>query len=149
MNKLRQYFLFIKRFFYYGYRGAKHTYDYDAVSGIDALTYAHISRVSDFMHDSKLTHLMWNSDVNNKDMRLLREFTELSRRRADGDSTGYYWSEHYRQITKDGSNYFDVFNEDSYKKLARIAMKKDAVIKKGLEDRYWYLLRYKVPGFWD
>lgn len=144
--KMKRLYTFIVRFFYYGYHGAKYTADWDA-SCLHELIYAHMKRVNKFMHDDDLTHLMWNSNRDNKGMRLLREFTELSKRlKYDtmvGDNLSKLFKEHPSRI---------LMNEPRPKeilKMFKIARKKDEMVRKGLEDRYWYLLRYKTPEFWD
>lgn len=148
VNKLSRLLTFVKRFCYYGYIGAKHTYDFDA-AGIHTLIEAHISRVSDFMHDSNATHLLWNSNPKNKDMKRLRELKELSKRMVESElSVGPNFKKVCDKYKEEG-NIFSRINNPEYKKEARLAIKKDSMIHKGLEDRYWYLLRYKTPHFWD
>ena len=98
---------FIVRFLYYGKIGATKTYDFDS-SGIDTLIHAHISRVNDFMHDPKQTHLVWNSDPQNRRMRLLREFTELSKRK-DEDKCGYYFSQIFEKYGDDILERINIF----------------------------------------
>ena len=149
MNKIRAAIRFIKRFCYYGYHGAKHTVDFDA-SSMDHLIYAHIKRVNDFMHDPTRTHLLWNSKPENRRMRLLREFTELSARRTDKYEVGYYFSQHCNKWSGNGRrDIFDRINDPQYRKESKIAMRKDNMKKRGEEDRYYYLLRHLVPTFWD
>lgn len=144
--KIRSLYIFIVRFFYYGYHGAKYTADWDA-NCLHELIYAHMKRVNKFMHDDDLTHLMWNSNRDNKGMRLLRELTELSERlRSDslvGYNLGLLYNE-FRPVLNFGQDRSDID-----KKRFEIARKKDRVVRKGLEDRYWYLLRYKAPEFSD
>lgn len=146
--KIRSLLTFVKRFCYYGYHGAKYTYDFDA-SGIHTLIHAHISRVNDFMHDPNSTHLLWNSNPQNRDMKLLREFTELSRRLSDKYDVGYNWNQVYNKYSNDRGRFIDRINDPEYRKESRIARKKDEMIKRGLEDRYYYLLRNKVQTWWD
>jgi len=150
ISKLQQYIIAIKRFCYYGYHGSRYTYDFDA-SGIHDMIYAHISRVEAFMHNPKLTHLMWNSNPQNKNMRLLRELKELSRRIKDGYCVGRYTSEVFDSYRKENGSLMNLLQErpPRFSKELKIARKKDAMIRKGLEDRYWFLLRYKAPEFWD
>lgn len=147
--KIRRLYTFVVRFCYYGYHGAKYTYDFDAES-LHNLIYAHMVRVNKYMHDDDLTHLVWNSNRDNKDMKLLREFTELSRRLRFDTQVGHYLDELFsKKSPLELLELMGTRRSDEYMKKFAIARKKDALIKKGLEDRYWYLLRYKVPGFWD
>ena len=148
ISKITNFLTFVKRFLYYGYHGAKFTTDYDA-EGVYHLIYAHIKRVSDFMHDPSMTHLEWNSNPNNKDMRLLREFEELSRRKSVDSITGYYTGLVFDEVREQGGYIFDMLQKQEYRKKFFTARKKDDMIREGLEDRYWYLLRHKVPNFWD
>jgi len=150
ISKITNFLTFVKRFLYYGYHGAKFTTDYDA-EGIHDLIYAHIKRVSDFMHDPNLTHLEWNSDPNNKDMRRLKELLELADRKRKDYSVGFYVNKVFEEVRSSGKkiSIFDRFNNPEFRKELNIARKKDRMVRKGIEDRYWYLLREKVPSFWD
>ena len=150
MNSISRIFTFVKRFLYYGYHGAKHTVDFNA-HGIHDLIYAHIKRVKEFMYDPNLTHLEWNSNPNNKNMRLLRELEELSRRVSEDYSVGFYVNRVFdkHRSSEKRISILDRFNNPEFRKELNIARKKDTMIKKGLDDRYWYLLREKVPYFWD
>ncbi len=149
MKRIRRLFTYIKRFYYYGKIGASETYDFNG-SCIHTLIHAHISRVSDFMHDPKATHLVWNSNPQNKLMRQLREFTELSRRHVEGEySVGHYTKIVFDKHRPKKVSLIGKLNDPRIRKEFRIAAKKDLMIKKGLEDRYYYLLRYVVPSFWD
>lgn len=145
--KIRQLYIFIVRFCYYGYHGAKHTADYDA-NCVHSLIQAHMVRVNRFMHSPKQTHLVWNSNSDNKDMRLLREFTELSKR-FSAEGVGYNMSKLFDKYQDSPRESLDRLNDPEFRKESKIASNKDQLVRKGLEDRYWYLLRYKVPGFWD
>lgn len=141
---IRRMLTFIKRFLYYGYHGAKYTSDYDAEC-LHSLIYAHMMRVNDFMHNPKLTHLLWNSDAQNKPMRQLREFVELSKRMHTNDLSGYFRTE----LRNSHEEFVIGLENPEYRKKYLITLKKDAMIRKGLVDRYWHLLRYRVPHFWD
>ena len=145
--KIIELITFIKRFCYYGYHGARYTRDYDA-QGIHHLIYAHIRRVKRFMHNPKLTHLQWNSDPQNRDMRLLREFEELSKRMSE-DSVGHFLSEVCKEYGPWDGMSLKGMNDLGFKKKIRIAIKKDSMKKKGEIERYYYLLEHKVPHFWD
>lgn len=145
---MRKLFTFIQRFCYYGYHGAKNTYDFEAL-GIHYLIHAHIKRVSEFMHNPSNTHLEWSVDKNCRGMRQLRELVELSKRIAT-DDVGDNFNKLFEERVKTGQGLSFLLNGmDGFKKESLIAMRKDKMIKKGLEDRYWHLLRYKVPKFWD
>jgi len=142
-----QLYTFVIRFCYYGYHAAKYTRDYDA-NGVHVLINTHLKRVSKFMHNPKLTHLKWSEDLDGTPMRQLREVTKLSKIVAD-DNVGHHFSDlHDEQILK-GLSFLERLNDPEYKRKASIAIMKDRRARKGLEDRYWKLLRNKVPGFWD
>ena len=138
---------YIKRFCYYGYHGATHTRDYDA-NGIHSLINAHMKRVSKFMHNPKLTHLKWSENHDGTPMRQLREVTKLSEIIAD-DDVGQHFSILHGEQLAEGFSFLDRMNDPEHSKKAHKAIKKDRMAKEGLEDRYWKLLRYKLPGFWD
>lgn len=140
-------YLFITKFFYYGYAGTK-CVDYDA-SCIHTLIYAHMKRVKKFMYSDK-THLMWNNNVNNKDMRRLAEFVELSRRMSEHEMQAYYNMSKVREAFPkfDITELFEDKDTD-YKKAVRSALKKDRINVAQLKKRYYTLLEERVPRFWD
>ena len=139
---------FGERFFYYGYHGAKYTFDFDA-SGSHNLIYAHMKRVKKFMNSDK-THLLWNDKSDTKLMRVLAEFTELCKRMSDDEMATYYNYNKFKAKYPD-YNIIDILNEkdESIKKEIRLAFKRDRAIAKQLTDRYYYLLENKMPAFWD
>jgi len=150
MYRIKNFFLYIKRFFYYGRIGASRTRDYDA-NGIHELIHAHMVRVKRYMN-SRDTHLVWNDKPDTRGMRLLAEFTELSRRMAeDGMQTHYYWGIIYNESLESGECYFDKMNNRSEEESRRtkVAFKKDSMVTKCQLERYYYLLEKNVDGFWD
>ena len=150
MYRIRNFFLFIKRFCYYGYIGASKTYDFEA-HGIHTLIHAHMVRVKRFMNSDK-THLLWNDKPDNKGMKKLAEFTELSKQMAEDEMRpNYYWLQIYNEQNANGLDYFDRINEstEADKKRCGLAFKKDNMISKQRLERYYYMLEKYTPGFWD
>jgi len=139
-------YLFITKFFYYGYIGASNCFDFDAHS-IHILIYAHIKRVNKYMKSSK-THLEWNNDENNKNMRRLAEFTELSRRMKSCEMKDFYF---FTKVLDDyrSHEFFNRIKDINYKKRAKVALKKDQMKTDQLTKRYYAMLEKYVPGFWD
>jgi len=149
MYKIKYYIRRIIKFFYYGYHGSK-CFDFDASSGIYRLTAAHMKRVSKFMHSNK-THLVWNDDPNTKGMRRLREFTELSEGMANNDLQSFHFYGIFKEKYPD-TNGIDVFRMDRDSKIRRDmsrAFKKDRLVAKCKQERYEYLHKKYMPGFWD
>lgn len=146
LNIPRRIYNYIDKFIYYGFHGAK-TYDYETHSSY-YLMYVQIKRVRKFM-DSDKTHLMWNSDGNNKGLiRKLYEFEELLKRKYENDLTSYYYirkfHDQYRHISlRKGLN--ELLRSKEYK----LASKKDAMVSKGLEQRFKYMLDHYLEMFWD
>lgn len=147
MYRIRNFFLFIKRFCYYGYIGASKTYDFDA-AGIHTLIHAHMVRVKKFMNSDD-THLMWNDKPDTKGMKRLTEFTELSRIVAYDSHVGPNFNKVCDDYRRDGECFLDRLNDEDYKKDSRIAIKKDQLIYNHQQKRYYYMLEKYVPGFWD
>ncbi len=150
---MRRLLSYISKFFYYGYHGAENCVDYCA-SGVYAMEYAHLKRVTKFMKSDK-THLVWNS----KDKglrRKLEELTELSRRMRDTDGENiYYFSKVMREqdMLFERKNFFTVDYPSEevkkyWKKRMKRAMKKDRDLSRQRIERY-HELRKLIPKFWD
>ena len=148
LRKIKQIINYIKRFYYYGKIGASRTYDFDS-AGIHVLINAHMERVSKFMHNPDLTNSLWNSDPNNRRMRQLREFVELSRR-VIGNEAGYFHTQVYEKWDRDKDGLISfMINNEEYRKEALRAIKKDNRIRRQHEERYYYMLKNVVPNFSD
>lgn len=137
----------IEKFIYYGYYGSM-CWDFDA-NCINTLIYAHMKRVNKFMNSNK-THLLWNNRIDTKGMRLLAEFTELSKRMSENELRSYTFYGKVREKFPEETKTL-LFNSENkeFKRLMRIAFKKDRAICEQLTERYYYLLKKEVPGFWD
>ena len=148
---------YIYNFFYYGKVGAN-LVEYDAISGIDALTYAHIKRVRKFM-DSDKTHLVWNSERKRGLIRKLYEFEELCKRKCKNDDFNnyYYFGKEIdkygignrKEIIRNGKTYYTYEKTEEHKRKLSIARKRDEFISKQVRARYYELLSNYVAGFWD
>lgn len=144
----------IEKFIYYGKVGTS-CHDFDANS-IHTLINAHIKRVERFMKSDNTT-LVWNSDENTRQMKLLREFSELCTRMCDSmDMQDDYFfgkvlesHERPKLVQTENSKFYRRETTEAYRKASKIAIKKDDMRAKHLLDRYYYLLQHKVPGFWD
>lgn len=145
---------YIEKFIYYGKVGTR-CYDFDAGS-VHALINAHIKRVEAFMHSDD-THLVWNSDSTSKNMKRLREFSELCSRMERNEFNDYYYTnievEKYGRLFDNLIEAEDGFlvRERSSKEAEafRKAYKKDSLRAEHLRKRYYYMFEKYVGGFWD
>jgi hypothetical protein len=101
------------------------------------------------MHSNK-TYSVWNDDPNTKQMRRLREFTKLSEGMAENELQSFQF---YDIVMKDYPNYdlLSNLNNDDCEigKKIRVAFKKDRAVCKAKQERYEYLHKKYMPGFWD
>jgi len=140
-------YLYITKFFYYGRIGAN-CVDYDA-NCIHDLIYAHMKRVNNFMNSGD-THLVWNNNPNTKGMRLLAEFTELSKRMSENELRSYaFYGKVKEKYPEEAKDFMFLTKNKELKKAMRVAFKKDRQVCEQLTERYYYLLKKEVPGFWD
>jgi len=138
----------IEKFIYYGRVGSK-CWDFDA-NCIHDLIYAHMKRVHKFMNSDK-THLTWNDNPNNKGMRKLAEFTELSKRMSENEMKTYvnYDRVKKRYPAKDVLDIFSRSEDSTYKRDISRAFAADQKIVDERLKRYYHLLEKDVRGFWD
>lgn len=153
IQKIKNLIQYLSRFYYYGKIGADKCFPYDS-SCINELTYAHLKKVKEFMHSDN-THLMWNSSGTTNLMKKLNELTELSRRMCEPSDTKYSSEVINRYKYLYGvKDFFTInFPNDNIKKRysseLRRAFKRDDLIKKQTEDRYYYLMKKYLQHFWD
>lgn len=151
---MRRFLNYIIKFFYYGYHGAKHCYDFDA-HGVYALEYAHLKRVAKFLSDPDKTYALYNGDPDSKHLRKLRELVELSKFMAEGgdfiDNTSkvlekYTWSDY--MIPNENKTLYRFKPPESYKKEMEIARKLDGGVTECRRERY-HKLRKHLGKWWD
>tara|TARA_R110000851_G_scaffold29641_4_gene81438 strand:+ start:2085 stop:2381 length:297 start_codon:yes stop_codon:yes gene_type:complete len=96
---------------------------------------------------SDKTHLQWNDNNDTKGMKLLAEFTELSKRMSEDELRSSYYSSKVR--AKYPNERFINSTNETYQRDMMRAYKKDQKTVDQLTKRYYYLLETKLYGFWD
>lgn len=153
MYKIKEFFRKIYRFYYYGKVGMN-CQPYDA-NCIDDLILAHIKRVEAFM-DSDSTHTLWSSKEHGL-KRKLREFRHLCELKVQYDD----FNDHY-EFNKvydafgprkwvdigNGMSQLEPYPEEKEKSV-RQAMRLDRMRAEQRRKRYYRMLSYYLPRFWD
>lgn len=150
-------FQMLSRMIFWGWY-MRNSYDFDAHTIYDMLEMKLDRLYYVFKHHS---HCVWNSDVENKDMRRLCEARGLAHKLAKGD-----YMRHYTKITKTYRVSYDkndisirigirypsenkLISNDYYRKLSKRAWNLDEAERKTDQDRLFFLLNTRINHWWD
>ena len=146
----------IERMWFWAWKMRKN-YDFDAHTLYDIMYYK-LDRIYNTMVNH--SHLVWNSDINNKDMRRLSEARNLAKRLMECDyhtNTDKFYSM-YKNPSK---GTLDVLMNDMNPKAKILkdqklynymfvkSYKKDEKLKQIHKKRLFFLLDRHIEGWWD
>jgi len=139
----------------------RNSYDFDAHTIYDML-YLKLDRLYDLFENH--SHLMWNSDTQNKDMRRLCEARGLAKKLSKCDC----YMRHYMKVRNtyryedqgDNSAWYTelvgyrydnnkTISKEYFRRLSKSAMKLDSAEMKTDKDRLFKLLSDKIDQWWD
>lgn len=138
-------------------RKMRRNYDFDALFIYDML-YDKLDRVYDTMENHG--HCVWNSNVNNPDMRRLSEARILAKRlsqdRYNTNTDRFYCMYRRKSGGAVGDFFYDLYpnaktleNEKLYNYMFKKSYENDNKLKKIEKDRLFHLLNTYIEHWWD